>query len=90
MATKTAAPKKLEFSWEGKDAQGNKIKGRMEGQNADLIKAQLRRKGITPLRVRKQSAAMFSAGGGKIKTADIDLTIPLVLMQQGSLLVLTS
>ncbi|MDH3282018.1 MAG: type II secretion system F family protein [Gammaproteobacteria bacterium] len=69
MATSTV--KKLEFLWEGKDAQGQKIKGRMEGQNADLIKAQLRRKGITPLKVRKQSAALFASSGGKIKSGDI-------------------
>ncbi len=69
MATNTA--KKIEFFWEGKDAQGQRIKGKMEGQNADLIKAQLRRKGITPLKVRKQSAALFSSSAGKIKTGDI-------------------
>ncbi len=69
MATNTA--KKIEFVWEGKDPQGQKIKGRMEGQNADLIKAQLRRKGITPLRVRKHSTSFMSTPGGKIKTGDI-------------------
>ena len=63
--------KKIEFNWEGKDAQGQKIKGRMEGQNADLIKAQLRRKGITPLKVRKQSKSLLSTGSGKIKSGDI-------------------
>jgi type IV pilus assembly protein PilC len=69
MATNTV--KKIEFLWEGKDPQGQKIKGKMEGQNADLIKAQLRRKGITPLKVRKQSAALFSSSSGKIKSGDI-------------------
>jgi len=60
------------YDWEGKDAQGNKTKGQMEGPNPDWVKAQLRRKGTTPLRVRKKRQSAFGGGKGKkIKTNDI-------------------
>jgi len=60
------------FDWEGKDAQGKKIKGQMEGPNPDWVKAQLRRKGTTPTRVRKKRQSAFGARKGKkIKTNDI-------------------
>ena len=47
----------------------------MEGQNADLIKAQLRRKGITPLKVRKQSAKAMFAGGAAQRSRPPDIAI---------------
>lgn len=68
MAKKPA--KKVEFEWEGKDAKGQKVKGRMQGQNADIVKAQLRRKGIVPLKVKKRSGR---SSGGKITAGDISL-----------------
>lgn len=70
MATK--AIKTSTFAWEGTDKRGGKIKGEMNGQNPALVKAQLRKQGINPLKVRKKSASLFGAGaGGKIKPMDI-------------------
>ncbi len=66
-----ATSKKTVFDWEGKDAKGNRVKGQMEGPNAEWVKAQIRRKGTTPVKVRKQSKSLFSGGGKKIKTEDI-------------------
>ncbi|WP_070987639.1 type II secretion system F family protein [Halofilum ochraceum] len=66
-----ATSKKTIFDWEGKDAKGNRVKGQMEGPNADWVKAQIRRKGTTPVKVRKQSKSLFSGGGKKIRTEDI-------------------
>jgi type IV pilus assembly protein PilC len=65
------AASKLLFDWEGKDAKGNKVQGQMEGPNADWVKAQLRRKGTTPLKVRKKRASSLGQKGKKIQTADI-------------------
>ncbi|WP_447589279.1 type II secretion system F family protein [Aquipseudomonas campi] len=59
------------FAWEGTDRRGGKIKGEMNGLNPALIKAQLRKQGINPLKVRKKSVSLFSGGGGKIKPMDI-------------------
>ena len=66
-----AASSKTVFDWEGKDAKGNRVKGQMEGPNADWVKSQIRRKGTTPIKVRKQAKPLFSGRGKKIKTEDI-------------------
>jgi type IV pilus assembly protein PilC len=60
------------FVWEGTDKKGGKIKGELTGQSPALVKAQLRKQGINPLKVRKKPASLFSAGK-KIKPMDIAL-----------------
>lgn len=60
------------FSWEGTDKKGSKVKGESNGQSPALIKAQLRKQGINPLKVRKKSVSLFNAGK-KIKPMDIAL-----------------
>ncbi|MHA6492526.1 type II secretion system F family protein [Pseudomonas borbori] len=60
------------FVWEGTDKKGGKIKGELSGQNPALVKAQLRKQGINPLKVRKKPVSLFSAGK-KIKPLDIAL-----------------
>ena len=60
------------FTWEGTDRKGTKVKGEMTGLNPALIKAQLRKQGINPTRVRKKSVSLFSKGK-KIKPLDIAL-----------------
>lgn len=68
-----AATDKHTFLWEGTDNQGKRVKGRTDGQNEAMIKAMLRKQGINPVRVRKQTN-LFGLGGSrkkKIKTADI-------------------
>ena len=59
------------FAWEGTDRRGSKIKGEMNGQNPALVKAQLRKQGINPLKVRKKAQPLFGGSGGKIKPMDI-------------------
>ncbi|WP_286786165.1 MULTISPECIES: type II secretion system F family protein [Pseudomonas] len=59
------------FSWEGMDRKGTKVKGELSGVNPALVKAQLRKQGINPTKVRKKG---FSFGSGKkIKPMDIAL-----------------
>ncbi|MGX5220783.1 type II secretion system F family protein [Pseudomonas segetis] len=60
------------FAWEGKDKKGAVVKGELNGQNPALVKAQLRKQGINPTKVRKKSVSIFSAGK-KIKPMDIAL-----------------
>ena len=64
------AAKESIFLWEGTTKQGTKIKGQMSGRDPVLIKAQLRKQGINPLKVRKQGIQLFGAGK-KIKPMDI-------------------
>lgn len=74
MATKAAkapkVPKPSVYTWEGLDRKGTKTTGELAGHNPALIKAQLRKQGINPLKVRKKSISIFS-GGKKIKPLDI-------------------
>ncbi|MDH4561521.1 type II secretion system F family protein [Pseudomonas sp. BN411] len=60
------------FAWEGTDKKGSKVKGEISGQNPALVKAQLRKQGINPTKVRKKSSSLLSAGK-KIKPMDIAL-----------------
>lgn len=60
------------FAWEGTDRKGGKVKGELSGQSPALIKAQLRKQGINPIKVRKKAISLFSAGK-KIKPMDIAL-----------------
>ncbi|OEC38852.1 type II secretion system protein F [Pseudomonas sp. 1D4] len=60
------------FSWEGTDKKGAKVKGDMSGVNPSLVKAQLRKQGINPTKVKKKGASLFSKGK-KIKPLDIAL-----------------
>jgi len=60
------------FVWEGKDKKGDKVKGESNGSSAALIKADLRRQGIKPLKVRKKPKPLFGGASGKaITPADI-------------------
>lgn len=61
-ATKSKAEEDLIFRWEGNDKRGIRVKGEMRGTNVNLIKAELRRQGIVPLRVRKKPKPLLSFG----------------------------
>jgi type IV pilus assembly protein PilC len=58
------------YTWEGKDRKGATVNGELSGHNIPLIKAQLRKQGINPLKVRKKPVSLFSKGK-KIKPLDI-------------------
>jgi type IV pilus assembly protein PilC len=56
------------FTWEGKDKRGKVVKGRSLAKDETALRADLRRQGVAPSRIKKQSSAV---GGGKVKPADI-------------------
>ena len=58
------------FIWEGTDRKGSKVKGKSLAANEAAVRADLRRQGVVPSRIKKQSKGMFS-GGGSITTPDI-------------------
>lgn len=66
------AQKTSTFVWEGTDRKGAKIKGETAGQNPALVKAQLRKQGINPTKVRKKAVSLFGSGKA-IKPLDIAL-----------------
>ncbi|MCB1904890.1 MAG: type II secretion system F family protein, partial [Gammaproteobacteria bacterium] len=68
-----AAPKaeKAEiFAWEGSDKRGKRIKGESRAASMALVRADLRRQGINPIKVTKKSA-LFRARKKKIRPGDI-------------------
>ncbi len=71
--TKAAkAPKQFNFKWEGADKKGQRIKGEMTAESPAIIKAQLRKQGISPLKVNKIAQPLFGGGQGKpITPADV-------------------
>ncbi|KAA8691271.1 type II secretion system F family protein [Pseudomonas syringae pv. tagetis] len=68
MASK--AVKVIVYTWEGVDKKGVKLSGELSGHNPALIKAQLRKQGVNPTKVRKKAASIFGKGK-KIKPLDI-------------------
>ncbi|HUP90777.1 MAG TPA: type II secretion system F family protein [Solimonas sp.] len=67
------AAKEFNFKWEGLDRKGQKVKGRSMGPSESMIKTQLRKQGINPISVRKQSSLLAGAKKRKITSADISI-----------------
>lgn len=64
----TATKKEFAFTWEGKDRKGNRVTGRSLATHELTLRAELRRQGIIPLKVRKQGG---TGRKGKPKPEDI-------------------
>lgn len=61
------------FAWEGVNKKGSPVKGELAGTNIALIKAELRRQGINPTKVRKKPKSLFGAKKKKITTKDVTI-----------------
>jgi len=75
---KIAKTKTVSFIWEGVNRRGRKIEGEMLGENSAVVKAQLRKQGITPKKLRRKQEGLFGmggGGGGSKKIKNIDITI---------------
>lgn len=59
------------FVWEGTDKRGVKMKGDELARNANMLRAELRRRGITPTVVKTKPKPLFGAAGKPIKPKDI-------------------
>jgi type IV pilus assembly protein PilC len=68
---KPKAEKALVFKWEGRDRRGARIKGETRAASIALLRADLRRQGLTPLKVRKKPQGLLGTKKRKIKSADI-------------------
>ena len=65
------APEKDTFKWTGTDKRGRKVSGEMGGANIALIRAQLRRQGITPDKVKKKPKPLLGERKKAITPADV-------------------
>lgn len=67
--------KTIAFQWEGTNRRGQTVKGELSGQNPAMVKAQLRKQGVEPKKIKRLSQPLFGIGGGpakkRIKPADI-------------------
>ena len=59
------------YTWQGKNAKGQTIKGETSAKSVQEAKNLLRRRGISATKVRKLSKPLFGRGGDKITPADI-------------------
>jgi type IV pilus assembly protein PilC len=59
------------FIWTGTDKRGVRVKGQTRGSSPTIIKADLRKQGITPLKVKKQSSLFSQQKKKKITAKDI-------------------
>ena len=66
----TAAVSNTPFLWEGTDRKGNKVKGKSMAGDEAQVRAELRRQGVVPSRIRKQSQGLFK-GTSKVTPGDI-------------------
>jgi type IV pilus assembly protein PilC len=67
-ATVKAVKREVPFAWEGRDKRGARIKGKSLAPDEQTLRAELRRQGVAPSKIRKQRQ---SAKGGKVNAGDI-------------------
>lgn len=65
------AVKEAVFVWEGSDKRGVRIKGETKSHNISLVKADLRRQGINPIKVKKKPKPLFGKRQKKVTAKDI-------------------
>jgi type IV pilus assembly protein PilC len=71
-ATTRARPSGMQlFVWEGTDKRGSKMKGESQSKSANLVRAELRKQGITPTVAKEKKAGMFGNAGSRITALEI-------------------
>ena len=73
MAKETDKKGQDTFEWVGVSARGKRLEGEMNGMSIALVKAQLRKQGITPSKVKRKAKPLFGARMQKITAKDIAL-----------------
>src|SRR3974390_708377 len=66
--TVRAVKRDIPFGWDGRDKRGARIKGKSLAPDESALRAELRRQGIAPSRIRKQRQGRK---GGKVNAGDI-------------------
>ena len=61
----------VEFVWQGRDKRGVVMKGEQTAKNANLLRAELRKQGITPTTVKPKAKPLFGGAAKKIGARDI-------------------
>ncbi len=61
----------LPFVWEGTDKRGVKMKGEQQAKNLNMVRAELRKQGISPTVVKPKQKPLFGAAGSRITPKEI-------------------
>ncbi|NNF17992.1 MAG: type II secretion system F family protein [Gammaproteobacteria bacterium] len=56
-----AAGKQIPYSWEGTDKRGKRVKGKIVAASEAAVRSEMRRQGLVPVKIRKQTT-LFSSG----------------------------
>jgi type IV pilus assembly protein PilC len=72
MMANSALASSTPFLWEGTDRNGKRIKGKSLAKDEATVRADLRRRGVVPIRIKKQGKSLFG-GGGTITSGDISI-----------------
>jgi type IV pilus assembly protein PilC len=59
------------FVWEGNDKRGVKMKGEQQSKSLNILRAELRKQGITPTVVKPKPKPLFGNSGSPINAKDI-------------------
>lgn len=59
------------FVWEGTDKRGVKMKGEQSSKNANFLRAELRKQGITPTVVKVKPKALFGSAGKPVSPKEV-------------------
>jgi type IV pilus assembly protein PilC len=70
-AQKPKPGKAFVFTWEGTDRRGALIKGETRAPTMALVRAELRRQGVNPTKVKKKAQPLFGGVKKRVKSADI-------------------
>ena len=71
MPVNRATSQLVPFVWEGTDKRGVKMKGEQPAKNANMLRAELRRQGITPRVVKPKPKPLFGQAGSPVSPKDI-------------------
>jgi type IV pilus assembly protein PilC len=70
-AQKPKPEKSFLFAWEGTDRRGSRVKGKTRASNMAVVRAELRRQGVVPTKLKKKAQPLFAARKQKITSKDI-------------------
>lgn len=70
-ATRSDVSQLSTFLWNGKDKRGKMMKGEVMGKSEALVRADLRRQGLSGVGVKKKPKSIFGASGKAVKPRDI-------------------
>jgi type IV pilus assembly protein PilC len=70
-ASRGAVSALIMYDWVALDKRGKRMTGELQGKNAALVKAELRRQGMNPQSVRERKKPLFGASGSTVKPRDV-------------------